>query len=221
MRIRGILFDMDGLMFDTERIHDLSFEYVKKEWGIDLRAGMPDMTGMSVKDIARLYLDKYGPEYDFYGIREKRVAFVEQYYRENGIPIKPGLRELVAYLRDHGYRWAMATSTSRAGAERNLRLAGMTEDFPNYVCGDMVERSKPDPQIFLRAAEEIGTAPAETVVLEDSYNGIRAAHAGGFAACMVPDLREPDDEISALLTRRFDTLLDVIPFLEENAANER
>ena len=84
----------------------------------------------------------------------------------------------------------------------------------------MVERSKPDPQIFLRAAEEIGTIPAETVVLEDSYNGIRAAHAGGFIACMVPDLREPDEEISVLLTRRFDTLADVIPFLEENTARE-
>ena len=75
-----------------------------------------------------------------------------------------------------------------------------------------------DGKPLRRAAEEIGTIPAETVVLEDSYNGIRAAHAGGFIACMVPDLREPDEEISVLLTRRFDTLADVIPFLEENTA---
>lgn len=189
MRIRGILFDMDGLMFDTERISSLAFDHVEKELGIDLRSGMPDMTGRSVKDIARLYREKYGPDYDFYGIREKRIAFTRQYIREHGLPVKPGLRELVKYLRVHGYRWAMATSSSREAAERNLGLTEMLDDFPCRICGDMVERSKPDPQIFLRAAEEIGTIPAETVVLEDSYNGIRAAHAGGFIACMVPDLR--------------------------------
>ena len=181
MRIRGILFDMDGLMFDTERISSLAFDHVEKELGIDLRSGMPDMTGRSVKDIARLYREKYGPDYDFYGIREKRIAFTRQYIRE---------------------------------------LTGRLDEIPCRICGDMVERSKPDPQIFLRAAEEIGTIPAETVVLEDSYHGIRAAYAGGFIACMVPDLREPDEEISALLTRRFDTLADVIPFLEENTARE-
>lgn len=71
------------------------------------------MTGRSVKDIARLYREKYGPDYDFYGIREKRIAFTQQYIREHGLPVKPGLRELVKYLRVHGYRWAMATSSSR------------------------------------------------------------------------------------------------------------
>lgn len=220
MRIRGILFDMDGLMFDTERISRLSFDYVEKELGIDLRTDMPDMTGMSVKEIARLYFEKYGPDHDFYGIREKRIAFTRRYVQEHGLPVKPGLRELVSYLRAHGYRWAMATSSSRAAAERNLKLTGMLDDFPCRICGDMVEHSKPDPQIFLCAAAKIETIPAETVVLEDSYNGIRAAYAGGFIACMVPDLREPDEEISALLTRRFDTLADVIPFLEENTAKE-
>ena len=104
MRIRGILFDMDGLMFDTERISSLAFDHVEKELGIDLRSGMPDMTGRSVKDIARLYREKYGPDYDFYGIREKRIAFTRQYIREHGLPVKPGLRELVKYLRVHGYR---------------------------------------------------------------------------------------------------------------------
>lgn len=124
MRIRGILFDMDGLMFDTERISSLAFDHVEKELGIDLRSGMPDMTGRSVKDIARLYWEKYGPDYDFYGIREKRIAFTRQYIREHGLPVKPGLRELVKYLRAHGYRWAMATSSSREAAERNLGLPG-------------------------------------------------------------------------------------------------
>ena len=215
MRIRGILFDMDGLMFDTERISSLAFDHVEKELGIDLRSGMPDMTGRSVKDIARLYREKYGPDYDFYGIREKRIAFTRQYIREHGLPVKPGLRELVKYLRVHGYRWAMATSSSREAAERNLGLTGMLDDFPCRICGDMVERSKPDPQIFLRAAAEIGTIPAETVVLEDSYNGVRAGAAGGFVTVMVPDLAQPDDEMRRLYTAECASLHEVRRMLEE------
>ena len=181
MRIRGILFDMDGLMFDTERISSLAFDHVEKELGIDLRSGMPDMTGRSVKDIARLYREKYGPDYDFYGIREKRIAFTRQYIREHGLPVKPGLRELVKYLRVHGYRWAMATSSSREAAERNLGLTGMLDDFPCRICGDMVERSKPDPQIFLRAAEKLHADIHRSFVFEDAKSGVQAAVAAGAA----------------------------------------
>ena len=190
MRIRGILFDMDGLMFDTERISSLAFDHVEKELGIDLRSGMPDMTGRSVKDIARLYREKYGPDYDFYGIREKRIAFTRQYIREHGLPVKPGLRELVKYLRVHGYRWAMATSSSREAAERNLGLTGMLDDFPCRICGDMVERSKPDPQIFLRGAQKLGVPIERCAVVEDAPAGIAAGLASGARVFCVPGLLE-------------------------------
>ena len=215
MRIRGILFDMDGLMFDTERISSLAFDHVEKELGIDLRSGMPDMTGRSVKDIARLYREKYGPDYDFYGIREKRIAFTRQYIREHGLPVKPGLRELVKYLRVHGYRWAMATSSSREAAERNLGLTGMLDDFPCRICGDMVERSKPDPQTFLLAMQKLGAqSPAQCAVFEDSRNGLLAGANGGFPVFLVPDLIEPTPEMQALCCATCKTLSDAIALLQ-------
>ena len=215
MRIRGILFDMDGLMFDTERISSLAFDHVEKELGIDLRSGMPDMTGRSVKDIARLYWEKYGPDYDFYGIREKRIAFTRQYIREHGLPVKPGLRELVKYLRVHGYRWAMATSSSREAAERNLGLTGMLDDFPCRICGDMVERSKPDPQTFLLAMQKLGAqSPAQCAVFEDSRNGLLAGATGGFPVFLVPDLIEPTPEMQALCCATCKTLSDAIALLQ-------
>ena len=189
MRIRGILFDMDGLMFDTERISSLAFDHVEKELGIDLRSGMPDMTGRSVKDIARLYREKYGPDYDFYGIREKRIAFTRQYIREHGLPVKPGLRELVKYLRVHGYRWAMATSSSREAAERNLGRTGMLDDCPCRICGDMVERSKPDPQIFEKACKLIGVPPERALMVGDSAADAGAVKAG--LATLVLPAAEP------------------------------
>ncbi len=215
MRINGVIFDMDGLMFDTERISQLAYDYVEKQLGIDLRTGLPDMMGMSLKQVRQIQTEHFGPDFDFDKIREMRTAFREAYIAEHGLPVKPGLRELVAYLRRHGLKWAIATSTRSQVTKNNLDITGLREDFPLMVCGDMVEKSKPDPQIFYMAAELLGTPPKETAVLEDSCNGVRAAAAGGFITCMIPDLKQPDEEIRSLITRKFDTLLDVIPFLDE------
>lgn len=215
MEIKGVIFDMDGLMFDSERIARLSVDYACQRLGIDLRSGLPDTTGMNTNDIRRLQMERFGPEFDFDGIRKLRTDFRAAYIAEHGLQVKPGLRELIAELRRRKLHWAMATSSDRQTAEHYLEITGFREDFPLIVCGDMLQRSKPDPQIFYMAADLLHTAPHETLVLEDSFNGIRAAAAGGFIPCMVPDLKQPDREISALLVRCFDTLLDVIPFLAE------
>ena len=215
MKVKGVIFDMDGLMFDTERIARISYDHIGRELGIDFETGLPDMMGMNVKEIRQIQMEHFGPDFDFDRIRKMRMAFRSEYIAKYGLPVKPGLRELITDLRRRGLKWAMATSTDSLVAKHNLEITGFQEDFPYMVCGDMVEKSKPDPQIFYMAAELLGTMPEETVVLEDSYNGIRAAAAGGFIACMIPDLRQPDEEISALLTRKFDSLLDVIPFLDE------
>lgn len=202
-------------MFDTERIARLSYDYVSKKLGINFEDNLPDMTGMNLNQVRQVHMEHFGPDFDFDGIREMRMAYRTAYITAHGLPVKTGLRELITYLRQHGLKWAIATSTESKVVKSNLDITGFREDFPLMVCGDMLERSKPDPQIFYMAADLLHTSPKETIVLEDSYNGIRAAAAGGFITCMVPDLRQPDEEISALLTRKFDTLLDVIPFLNE------
>lgn len=215
MRIKGVIFDMDGLMFDTERVAQLSLDYAQEVLGIDLRTGLPDMKGMSAALVRQVQMEHFGPDFDYEGVQAVRSAFRRKYIQKHGIKVKPGLRELISELRLRGLKWAMATSSSAQVTEENLRCAQLLEDFPLRVCGDMVERSKPDPQIFYTAAKLLHTHPEETLVLEDSYNGIRAAAAGGFLPGMVPDLQQPDEEICSLLVRKFDTLMDVIPFLSE------
>lgn len=215
MKIEAVIFDMDGLMFDTERIINIAYDQVGKEFGIDIFAGMPDLMGMNSQQIAEVFKQVHGSAIDYYALRAKRMEYTNAYIAQNGISVKKGLRELLEELKQRELKWSIATSSSMDEAMRNLEITGLKDDFSLVVTGDMVEKSKPNPEIFELAARMMGTAPAQTMVLEDSINGIRAAVAGGFIACMVPDLQQPDDTVLPLLTRKFESLLDAIPFLEQ------
>ena len=130
------------------------------------------------------------------------------------MPEKPGLRALLSWLRDSAVKTAIATSSERRFVDFYMAHADLEHPFDAIVTGDQVARSKPEPDIFLRAAAELGVSPADCVALEDSYNGIKAAHAAGMRPVMVPDLLPPTPEVERLLYRRVDSLNDVIPILE-------
>lgn len=215
MTIKGIIFDMDGLMFDTERLVSQAWSRVDREMGLGMSERMPDMMGVSVRQANLMFKAWFGEDFDYFEARRRRVAIVEEEIAQNGLPVKSGLYELLEYLERKKLPMAVATSSDQRVAERYLKLSGVRKYFAAVVCGDMVERSKPDPQIFQTAAALLGTRPGETVVLEDSFHGIHGAFDGGFLPCMVPDLRQPTPDLRRLLVRQFDSLLDVIPFIEE------
>ncbi|MEY8402030.1 HAD family phosphatase [Oscillospiraceae bacterium 44-34] len=215
MTIKGIIFDMDGLMFDTERLVSQAWSQVDREMGLGMSERMPDMMGVSVRQANLMFKAWFGEDFDYFEARRRRVAIVEEEIAQNGLPVKSGLYELLEYLERKKLPMAVATSSDQRVAERYLNLSGVRKYFAAVVCGDMVERSKPDPQIFQTAAALLGTRPGETVVLEDSFHGIHGAFGGGFLPCMVPDLRQPTPDLRRLLVRQFDSLLDVIPFIEE------
>ena len=212
--IEAVIFDMDGLMFDTERLHIALWRRVEEESGVHFRAGMPDMTGMSAAAIEALYRKRYGDAFDYRALRARVQAYAEDYVARHGVPVKPGLAELLEALRSMGLKRALATSTYRVPALKLIRRAGLEDCFDAMVFGDAVERSKPDPQIFLTAARTLGCPPVRTLVLEDSVNGANAACAGGFPTIMIPDLQQPDGALEARLTGKFGSLLDVISFIK-------
>ena len=135
---------------------------------------------------------------------------------KDGIPVKEGAHELLTYLKDHGYLIGMATSTGHKSAMEHLERTGMLEYFsPNaIITGDMVENGKPAPDIYLLAAERLGVIPSECIGVEDSLNGVRAIHAAGMRAVMIPDIVEPTPEVEALAWKRCEGLPDIIPLLE-------
>ncbi len=214
MKVSGCIFDMDGLMFDTERLAHEAMVELGQEWGIDLFDGIPDCTGINDKEEEKIYKRRFGEDFNYLEMNRKRLEIVDRRFAEDGIPTKQGLYELLEVLEHCHIPMALATSNDISVAERYLKAAGIQHYFTAVVSGNMVPESKPNPRIFQVAAQKIGITPSEIIVLEDSPNGIMAAAAGGFLPCMVPDLTPPNEEIKKLLCAQFDSLLEVIPFVQ-------
>lgn len=192
----------------------LGWHEAAKSFGIEIKQEfLRDMTGLNVKSIEKVFKKYYGNDLPFYDIRDLRVKYVLDYIEKNGMPVKPGLFELLDYLDHRGIMKAVATSTERKRTEKYLTLAGIRERFDAIVCGDEVERGKPEPDIFLEAARRTGKRPEECIVLEDSANGIKAASRAKMFPVLIPDMRRPD-EVEELVYRELKSLHEVINLLE-------
>ena len=211
--IEAVIFDMDGTLHDTETVFHAAWRKAAAIWNVpDIETTLADCTGRNMAGIEKYWCAKYEtPSYaEFF---EARHRFFEE-MSADGIPVKEGAMELLTYLRDHGYKIALATSTRRSGAEQHLRDTGMELFFDVVMTGNDVENGKPAPDIFLRAAEGLGVAPQNCVGVEDSFNGIRGLYAAGMKPVMVPDITLPTPEIQRMLWAQCRRLNDLIPLLE-------
>lgn len=199
MSIKGAVFDMDGLMFDTENLTYKLQKEILAEAGLEFSLDDYKKTiGKRLADLPVLFYELFGESYDFDRFRlECRNAYIK-YTEEYGIPVKDGLFELLDELKEKDIKIALATSTTRGSAERTLKIAGVFDYFDELVCAEDVKNGKPDPEPFLKAAEKLSLEPSECIALEDSFNGIKSAYLAGMKTVMVPDLIEPDDEIKAM-----------------------
>lgn len=212
--MKAVVFDMDGLMFDTERVAILAWDYAGEKMGLGKAGYMVYKTlGMNVELSNAVWFKEFGDRYSEEDLWKYTREFNNDFYSKNKVPVKRGLYALLDYLKNNGYKLAVASSTSKRGVERNLKDAGVLEYFDAVICGDMVEKSKPDPEIYLKACEAIGVEPTEALALEDSRNGLLSAHRAGMKVIMVPDLWEADEEIKAFLWNMCSDLEEVKEFL--------
>lgn len=208
--IQAVLFDMDGLMFDTERLCHRIFLQIGVEQNIpNMAAASEAMRGRNYAGCAKVCQQVISPTFDYEPLWRECTRRMQQEFDQKGIPLKPGLVPLLQELRRRGIPAVLATSTKRATAKGYLEKAGLSEYFCGLVCGDEVSHSKPDPEIFIKAAKLAGAPPAACLVLEDSPNGIRAAAAAGCIGVMVPDMDEPTDELRGLARCVLNSLDDV------------
>ena len=218
--IRGVIFDMDGLMLDTEKLRARYWMQAAHEAGFPMEPA--DVLGIRslAAPLARQRLQaRFGSDFDYAAIRQRRRELTAAHIAAHGIEKKPGLDALLDYLHGSGRRIAVATATDRERTQRYLADVGVLGYFDTFVCGDMVTHGKPDPEIYLTACRALSLPPAECMALEDSPNGIRSAAAAGCRAGMIPDLTPPDAQLQPLLYASVPTLGDVIALLEGGTAH--
>lgn len=212
--IKAVIFDMDGLMFDTERIASEGWKEAGKQLGFSIdEQQFRQMRGRTAAAGRQLFREWYGEGISYDEGRKIRTAYLEQYVREHGTPIKDGLVELFQYLKEHAIPKAIATSSPREMAVLYFERAGLEFDFDQSVCGAEITNGKPAPDVFLKAAGKLGFSPEECLVLEDSFSGVRAGYAAGCHVIMIPDLQEPDEETRKMCDAVYGTLKDVIAYL--------
>lgn len=214
--IQAVIFDMDGLMFDTERLSITYWKEALAEQGLvmtDEQAAR--IRGRNEEGIRQVCEALYGPTLDYPRAQAAQRARMDRVDREGLLRTKPGLPQLLDWLREHNIPRAVASSSRRFSVEGHLRTAGILRAFNAVITGDQVEHSKPDPEIFEKAAAALGADPSRCLVLEDSPNGVRAGAAGGFVTVMVPDLDPPTPELAALYTACVKDLYQVLALLQE------
>lgn len=211
-RPKAVLFDMDGVLFDSERLLRECWLQLAREQGLTgMREVYARCIGVNAPASDRILREAYGADFPARAFKERARDIYRGRCAREGLPLKPCARELLEALRDEGIPRALASSTGEELVRRELEEAELLSLFDTLVTGDMVRRGKPDPECFLLAAERLGVKPEDCAVIEDSYNGVRAAHAAGAKAIMVPDLLEPNEEMARLAEA-------IVPDLEKAGA---
>lgn len=214
--MRAVVFDMDGVLFDTEVLCMKSWMAAAEANGLPgMEEIFPKCIGCNANDSKRFVLEAYGEDFDYAGFREQASVWFWDFIEKNGLPVKPGVKQLLEWLKGEGWTIGLASSTGRSSVMHHLEQAGLREYFSAVITGDMVEHSKPQPDIYLLACRELGEKPSRVYAIEDSPNGIRSAHGAGMRPLMVPDLVAPDEEMRTLSAGIFKDLTEVLNFFRE------
>lgn len=211
----AVVFDMDGVIFDSERLVIECWKVIAGKYNIEnIEEACRECTGLNAAATVEKMLQRYGADFPYTEYKKESSALFHSLYSDGRLPMKPGVHELLEFLKENKIPIALASSTRREVVEQELRDAGILPFFQKVICGDMVSKSKPDPEIFLTACRELGVNPDKTMAIEDSHNGIRAAAAAKMRTIMVPDLMPVTEEMEALTEIILPSLLEVKTYIE-------
>lgn len=213
--IKAVIFDMDGLILDTEKLLVKYWCQAANEAGFPMKLEH----ALNIRSLARKFAIPYlqgvfGESFDYVSIRSRRMELMSQHIAEHGLETKKGITQLLNFLDERNIPAAIATATDIRRTEEYLGKVGLLGRFSRIVCAAMVESGKPKPDIYLYAAQQLGLVPGECMALEDSPNGVRSASSAGCVTVMVPDLTQPDDELLGLIFAKADSLADVPGIIE-------
>ena len=211
---KAVIFDMDGVIFDTERVYlDIWIEVFEK-YGYKMTKELyVNVMGTGRKNVIKTFLENFGDDLPIEKMYEEKDNQLFYIIENQGIPLKEGVKELFSMLKEKNYKIALATSAKRERVEKQIKDKWLKESFDAIVCGDDVEKGKPSPDIFLKAAKKIDVEPENCFVVEDSPAGIKAAFSGGMKGIHVEDLKAADEDILKYCEKNFKNLQEIKEYL--------
>lgn len=213
--IRGVLFDMDGLVLDTEKLYSRFWRAACEAFGFSMSYEQSlKMRALNKQAGAGMLCSFFGPEADYAAIRQKRIELMDACVAREGVQIKPGIPELLAGLKARGIATAITSSSPMERIELYLGSVGLLDCFDRICSGYQVAHGKPEPDIFLFGAQQLGLTAGECLALEDSHAGLLSAHRAGCLPVLIPDLDSPNETTLPLLYALADSGLDVLELLD-------
>ena len=211
---KAVIFDMDGVIFDTEKVYlDIWIEVFEK-YGYKMTKELyVNVMGTGRKNVIKTFLENFGDDLPIEKMYEEKDNQLFYIIENQGIPLKEGVKELFSMLKEKNYKIALATSAKRERVEKQIKDKWLKESFDAIVCGDDVDKGKPSPDIFLKAAKKIDVEPENCFVVEDSPAGIKAAFSGGMKGIHVEDLKAADEDILKYCEKNFKNLQEIKEYL--------
>ena len=208
--VDAVIFDLDGTLTDTEKYYQQAWPEALAHFGYEVT---PERV-LEFRSLGRPFAplkfkEWFGEDFDYDKVRDYRRGLIRNLIEKHGIPLKKGAVEILKWLISNNITTAIATANEYARTQRYLDRIGIGDLFSKIICADMVKQGKPAPDIYIHACSELGLLPERAFAVEDSPNGVKSAFDAGCKVVMVPDLSEPDEEVSKMLYARVDDLYEI------------
>ncbi|MCH5303963.1 MAG: HAD family phosphatase [Ruminococcus sp.] len=222
MKIKGVIFDMDGVILDSEKLYVRFWSEAGRACGYNFER----KHALAIRSMARPFAVSklksfFGDDFNYDDVRNKRIELMSEYIEKNGIDTKHYAEEILSYLKENGYKTAIATATPPERTEKYLKQVGLYDYFDELISASMVENGKPAPDIYKFASAKLSLSPENCIAVEDSPNGVQSASSAGCVTVMVPDMDSPDDEVIKKVYRVADNLKELENIIEEINGGKR
>ena len=208
--IEAVIFDMDGTLIDTEKYYHICWMEAIRHFGYEITHEQAyDLRSLGRPFVQEYFQRLYGLDFEYEKVRDYRKMLMDQMVMEKGIELKPGVLELLAYLKEKKILTAVATATDLERTGKYLRDLGIYARFDRIISARMVEKGKPAPDVYLYTCSQLGLEPSKCMAVEDSPNGVMSAYNAGCKVAMVPDQTQPDQELQQMIYTKVESLIEL------------